>query len=80
MRSRNSVAARIKTHISKPDATPLLIFPEGTFVNNEFSIMFKKGAFEIGAMVSYYIEVFSPLLFHTIVCLNNRLNQCQANL
>ena len=30
------------------DSTPLLIFPEGTCVNNEYVVMFKRGAFDLG--------------------------------
>lgn len=41
----------IKEHINKPNNNPLLIFPEGVCVNNEYVIMFKKGAFELGATV-----------------------------
>jgi hypothetical protein len=29
-------------------STPLLIFPEGTCVNNEYCVMFKRGAFDLG--------------------------------
>lgn len=29
----------------------MLIFPEGTCVNNKYCVMFKKGAFELGAEV-----------------------------
>jgi glycerol-3-phosphate O-acyltransferase 3/4 len=32
----------LKKHIEDPDANPLLIFPEGTCVNNEYTVMFKK--------------------------------------
>ena len=31
--------------------TPVLIFPEGVCVNNEYCLMFKKGAFELGATI-----------------------------
>eukprot|EP00770_Monocercomonoides_exilis_P002691 MONOS_2674.1-p1 / transcript=MONOS_2674.1 / gene=MONOS_2674 / organism=Monocercomonoides_exilis_PA203 / gene_product=glycerol-3-phosphate O-acyltransferase [EC:2.3.1.15] / transcript_product=glycerol-3-phosphate O-acyltransferase [EC:2.3.1.15] / location=Mono_scaffold00056:82044-83961(-) / protein_length=431 / sequence_SO=supercontig / SO=protein_coding / is_pseudo=false len=45
------VSKRIKDHINDPTKSRLLIFPEGTCVNNKYCIMFKKGAFEIGATV-----------------------------
>ncbi|GIL85690.1 hypothetical protein Vretimale_13183 [Volvox reticuliferus] len=48
---RAVVAARMKEHVNKEDAIPLLIFPEGTCVNNEYTVMFKRGAFDIGATV-----------------------------
>lgn len=41
----------MKLHVSQPDSVPLLIFPEGTCVNNEYSVLFKRGAFELGAAV-----------------------------
>lgn len=34
-----------------PGSTPLLIFPEGTCVNNEYTVMFKRGAFDMDAYV-----------------------------
>ena len=41
----------MKEYISNKDSTPLLIFPEGTCVNNEYCVMFKRGAFDLGATV-----------------------------
>eukprot|EP00967_Tisochrysis_lutea_P140322 scaffold256266_cov24-Tisochrysis_lutea.AAC.1 len=41
----------MKQHVSSPDSVPLLIFPEGTCVNNEYTVLFKRGAFELGAAV-----------------------------
>ncbi|CAI7828130.1 unnamed protein product [Closterium sp. NIES-54] len=32
----------LKQHVARADANPLLIFPEGTCVNNEYTVMFKK--------------------------------------
>lgn len=37
-----AVTSRLKNHVNDPDANPLLIFPEGTCVNNEYTVMFKK--------------------------------------
>lgn len=49
---RSSVAETIKRRIYDEEAkAPILIFPEGVLVNNRFIIMFKKGAFELGAEV-----------------------------
>ena len=48
---RLRVSTAIKEHISDSQNNPLLLFPEGTCVNNEYSVMFKKGAFELGAVV-----------------------------
>jgi len=50
MKERHTVAARLKEHVTTHDS-PLLVFPEGTCVNNEFCVMFKKGAFELGVPV-----------------------------
>jgi hypothetical protein len=33
---------RLKKHVEDPDSNPLLVFPEGTCVNNEYTVMFKK--------------------------------------
>jgi glycerol-3-phosphate O-acyltransferase 3/4 len=48
---RHAVAKKLRVHIENPDANPLLIFPEGTCVNNEYTVMFKKGAFELNCTV-----------------------------
>eukprot|EP00250_Pteridium_aquilinum_P011554 c20148_g1_i2 orf=205-1350(-) len=50
-KDREIVSTKIKQHIEDPEKNPLLIFPEGTCVNNEYSVMFKKGAFELGCAV-----------------------------
>jgi glycerol-3-phosphate O-acyltransferase 3/4 len=50
-KDREKVARTIKEHINNENNNPLLIFPEGVCVNNEYVIMFKKGAFELGATV-----------------------------
>ncbi|KAL6008532.1 hypothetical protein ACLOJK_034044 [Asimina triloba] len=42
---------RIREHIQHADNNPLLIFPEGTCVNNHYTVMFKKGAFELDCTV-----------------------------
>lgn len=44
---RTSVPSRIMDHIGNIDNPPLLIFPEGVCVNNEYCLMFKKGVFEL---------------------------------
>lgn len=41
---RRLVGERMKAHVASPDTTPLLIFPEGTCVNNEYCVMFKRWA------------------------------------
>jgi glycerol-3-phosphate O-acyltransferase 3/4 len=50
-KDRALVQQRMRDHVWSADATPLLIFPEGTCVNNEHCVMFKRGAFDLGATV-----------------------------
>ena len=40
---RQIVSARLKAHVQDPSNNNMLIFPEGTCVNNDYAIMFKKG-------------------------------------
>ncbi|BBM97108.1 glycerol-3-phosphate O-acyltransferase 3/4 [Marchantia polymorpha subsp. ruderalis] len=50
-KDRSIVAQKLKRHVECEDSNPLLIFPEGTCVNNEYTVMFKKGAFELDCTV-----------------------------
>lgn len=50
-RDRAIVSKRMQKHVSDPENNPLLIFPEGTCVNNEFTVLFHKGAFELDCLV-----------------------------
>ncbi|RWR93457.1 Phospholipid/glycerol acyltransferase [Cinnamomum micranthum f. kanehirae] len=50
-KDREIVSKKLKAHVQDPDNNPPLIFPEGTCVNNEYSVMFKKGAFELDCTV-----------------------------
>ncbi|CAI5928315.1 unnamed protein product [Closterium sp. NIES-65] len=50
-KDRAIVTNKLKQHVARADANPLLIFPEGTCVNNEYTVMFKKGAFELDCAV-----------------------------
>lgn len=43
--------SRIKQHVHSDGANPLLVFPEGTCVNNEYAVMFKKTAFDLDVPV-----------------------------
>jgi glycerol-3-phosphate O-acyltransferase 3/4 len=45
------VSRRARDHVHKGHGSPLLIFPEGTCVNNEYTVMFQKGAFDMDAVV-----------------------------
>ncbi|KAG0470919.1 hypothetical protein HPP92_017619 [Vanilla planifolia] len=50
-KDREIVARKLRQHVQGADNNPLLIFPEGTCVNNHYTVMFKKGAFELGCAV-----------------------------
>eukprot|EP00871_Galdieria_phlegrea_P001193 jgi/Galph1/2074/GphlegSOOS_G756.1 len=50
-RDRRIVQKLLREHVLNPSNEPMLVFPEGTCVNNEYCIMFKKGSFELGAEV-----------------------------
>jgi len=47
---RSNVFKKVQNHIRENKA-PMLIFPEGTCVNNEYTVLFQKGAFELGVPV-----------------------------
>ncbi|XP_042375741.1 glycerol-3-phosphate acyltransferase 9-like [Zingiber officinale] len=51
VKDREVVAKKLREHTQGVDNNPLLIFPEGTCVNNHYTVMFKKGAFELGCAV-----------------------------
>uniref|UniRef100_A0A8C4F596 Phospholipid/glycerol acyltransferase domain-containing protein n=1 Tax=Dicentrarchus labrax TaxID=13489 RepID=A0A8C4F596_DICLA len=51
VKDRHLVAKRLSDHIEDKTKLPILIFPEGTCINNTSVMMFKKGSFEIGATV-----------------------------
>lgn len=75
-KDREIVARKIREHISKADNNPLLIFPEGTCVNNRYCVMFKRGAFDIGAKV-YPIAIrykFVPSLHHITPSISSQLH------
>lgn len=42
---------RLKQHVSDPRNPPILIFPEGTCINNTSVMQFKKGSFEVGGVI-----------------------------
>ncbi|MED6286954.1 Glycerol-3-phosphate acyltransferase 4 [Characodon lateralis] len=51
VKDRHLVAKRLSDHIQDKSKLPILIFPEGTCINNTSVMMFKKGSFDIGATV-----------------------------
>lgn len=46
MRDRQLVSQRLKEHIGAKSNLPVLIFPEGTCINNSAVMLFRKGSFE----------------------------------
>ncbi|KAF1568214.1 UNVERIFIED_CONTAM: Glycerol-3-phosphate acyltransferase 3, partial [Eudyptes robustus] len=50
-KDRSLVANTLKAHCNDPDKLPVLIFPEGTCINNTSVMMFKKGSFEVGTTI-----------------------------
>uniref|UniRef100_A0A8C7CQX1 Glycerol-3-phosphate acyltransferase 4 n=3 Tax=Oncorhynchus TaxID=8016 RepID=A0A8C7CQX1_ONCKI len=51
VKDRHLVAKRLSDHVEDKTKLPILIFPEGTCINNTSVMMFKKGSFEIGSTV-----------------------------
>ncbi|PAA80711.1 hypothetical protein BOX15_Mlig010209g1, partial [Macrostomum lignano] len=45
------VKRKLEEHVSTPGLPPVLIFPEGTCINNTSVMMFRKGGFEAGGVV-----------------------------
>ncbi|UYV71782.1 AGPAT6 [Cordylochernes scorpioides] len=51
MTDRALVGKRLMDHVEDLDKMPILIFPEGTCINNTGVMMFKKGCFEVGGVI-----------------------------
>ncbi|KAM8828430.1 glycerol-3-phosphate acyltransferase 4 isoform 1-T1 [Spinachia spinachia] len=51
VKDRHLVAKRLSDHVADKTKQPVLIFPEGTCINNTSVMMFKKGSFEIPCTV-----------------------------
>lgn len=51
IKDRHLVVSRMREHVQDPDKNPILIFPEGTCINNTSVMMFKKGSFEVGGVI-----------------------------
>lgn len=51
VKDRFAVARRLKAHVEDPSKMPILIFPEGTCINNTSVMQFKKGTFEVGGII-----------------------------
>ncbi|GBL92557.1 Glycerol-3-phosphate acyltransferase 3 [Araneus ventricosus] len=51
MKDRSLVTKRLREHCQDSSKLPILIFPEGTCINNTSVMMFKKGSFEVGGTI-----------------------------
>ncbi|NWY53890.1 GPAT3 acyltransferase, partial [Chionis minor] len=51
---------RIREHIADKTKLPILIFPEGTCINNTSVMMFKKGSFEVGGTIHPVAIKYDP--------------------
>ncbi|XP_076845071.1 glycerol-3-phosphate acyltransferase 4-like [Brachyhypopomus gauderio] len=51
IKDRHLVAKRLSDHVEDRNNLPILIFPEGTCINNTSVMMFKKGSFEIASTI-----------------------------
>nr|XP_020443360.1 glycerol-3-phosphate acyltransferase 3-like isoform X4 [Monopterus albus] len=60
MKDRHAVTSRLRAHVAAKTKLPILIFPEGTCINNTSVMMFKKGSFEIGGTVHPVAIKYDP--------------------
>jgi glycerol-3-phosphate O-acyltransferase 3/4 len=58
---RLAVVRKMTAHISDPKKLPILIFPEGTCINNSAVMMFKKGSFEVASTVYPVALKYDPI-------------------
>uniref|UniRef100_A0A669PVE1 Phospholipid/glycerol acyltransferase domain-containing protein n=1 Tax=Phasianus colchicus TaxID=9054 RepID=A0A669PVE1_PHACC len=58
MKDRHLV--RKREHIADKAKLPILIFPEGTCINNTSVMMFKKGSFEVGGIIHPVAIKYDP--------------------
>ena len=60
--------SRLREHVEDPDKLPILIFPEGTCINNTSVMQFKKGSFEVKSFLSYkhysYNHIYKCQMIH----------------
>lgn len=60
---REAVFCKMKKHAYTLDSVPMIIFPEGTCVNNKYTVLFQKGAFNLDcAVVPVAIKYRSNLM------------------
>lgn len=61
LRDRSAVTKRMREHILDGQKLPILIFPEGTCINNSAVMMFKKGSFEVADVVYPVAIKYDPI-------------------
>ena len=61
-KDRFAVAKRLRDHVEDPNKPPILIFPEGTCINNTSVMQFKKGTFEVGGVI-YPVAIKVLMIF-----------------
>uniref|UniRef100_A0A914YVN7 Phospholipid/glycerol acyltransferase domain-containing protein n=1 Tax=Panagrolaimus superbus TaxID=310955 RepID=A0A914YVN7_9BILA len=59
-RDRSQVAAALSKHADDPNNLPVLIFPEGTCINNTSVMQFKKGSFEVDQTIYPIAMKYDP--------------------
>ncbi|XP_067340743.1 glycerol-3-phosphate acyltransferase 3 isoform X2 [Channa argus] len=62
MKDRHTVTSRLRAHVAAKSKLPIMIFPEGTCINNTSVMMFKKGSFEIGGTIYPVAIKYDPRL------------------
>lgn len=60
-KDRDMVINRLKDHVEDPNKLPILIFPEGTCINNTSVMQFKKGSFEVGGTIYPVAIKYDPI-------------------
>ncbi|PRQ38513.1 putative glycerol-3-phosphate 1-O-acyltransferase [Rosa chinensis] len=60
---------RLRDHVVGPDNNPLLIFPEGTCVNNHYTVMFKKDIYVLNLFLLRSSWSLSFDLTFSFICL-----------
>lgn len=60
MKDRQLVTQRLRDHIKGRDNWPVLIFPEGTCINNSAVMLFRKGSFEISDRIRPIAMKYDP--------------------
>ncbi|XP_026481514.1 glycerol-3-phosphate acyltransferase 3-like [Ctenocephalides felis] len=59
-KDRNAVASRLRQHVANPKNPSILIFPEGTCINNTSVMQFKKGTFEVDGTIYPVAMKYDP--------------------